>query len=46
MSGFALNITVETEHSTMMHSAMLFTVGYRPVCHQTNVASEAITSST
>jgi hypothetical protein len=46
MSGFALNSTVDTEHSTITHSAMLFTVGYAGVYHHTNVAIDAITSST
>ena len=42
----AWNTIVDTLHSTMMHSAMLFTTGYDGVYHHTNVAAAAITNST
>src|SRR6187200_1421386 len=46
MSGLALNTKVLTEHSTIKHMATLFTNGQCGVYHQTNVAIDAITSST
>ncbi len=46
MSGLALNTNVLIEHSTMTHSATLFSTGRPGVFHHTHVAMAAITSST
>src|SRR3954463_16137162 len=46
MSGLALNTNVLTEHRTIRHMATLFTNGQCGVYHQTNVAREAMSSST